>query len=73
MIVKHSGSETVFEALTGKADRDDILAINYWCRVSIPGRFRFSSILPTLNGFRRTFWMDDRGAALLFKLRWVNT
>jgi len=82
MIVKHSGSLTVFEAFVSRAERDDILAINRWCEEVIPGRFRFSSILPTtvadqngirfLKGLRRTFWMDDRDAALLFKLRWLN-
>ena len=74
MIVKHSGSQTVFEAFTQRGERKAILnEIVVWCKETLDeDQFEYSNVIPTAkNVFRQTFWLHDRSAATLFKLRWA--
>jgi len=71
MIVKHSGSLTVFEVYGGDIDINEVTD---WCR-SRPGCYTWSRVLDSgkLGVVRRTFWCETPNDALLFKLAWVNT
>lgn len=74
MIVKHSGSQTVFEVFFNEGEQAAVIDILDWMVENILGRYHTSrDIERNKTGlWRKTIWLDDREAAMLFKLRWVT-
>jgi hypothetical protein len=72
LIVKHSGSDKVFEVFFNDFERRQLDELHIWLQDNCSG-YTLSKILPTARegNRRQTIWMD-RASALMFKLTWVN-